>query len=181
MLNSFTARVFVHSPNSSKATFARYAVAVLAVALGWAARTALTPLWGPTAVPFIFFYPAIVGTAWYGRRGPALLAIALSTLTADWFFIEPRHSLWLHHPSEAVALFAFVVVDLILVGAIELMHAARERLARELAQRLKAEAQLAAEKELLTTTLRSPAAHNFATQAVLRGLPYSSRSSSFAA
>jgi hypothetical protein len=61
------------------------------------------------------------------------------------------------------------------------MHAARERLARELAQRLKAEAQLAAEKELLTTTLRSPAAHNFATQAVLRGLPYSSRSSSFAA
>jgi K+-sensing histidine kinase KdpD len=106
MPNSFTARAFVHSPNSSKSTFARYAVAVLAVALGWAARAALTPLWGPTGIPFIFFYPAIVVTAWYGRRGPALLAIALSTLTADWFFIEPRNSLWLHHPSEAVALVA---------------------------------------------------------------------------
>jgi PAS domain-containing protein len=125
------------------------------MALGWAARAALTPLWGPTGSAFIFFYPAIVVTAWYGRRGPALLAIALSTLTADWFFIEPRNSFWLHHPSEAVALVAFVIVDLILVGAIELMHGARERLARELAQRLKAEAQLSTEKELLATTLAS--------------------------
>ncbi len=110
---------------------------------------------GPTAVPFIFFYPAIVVTAWYGRRSPALLAIALSALTADWFFIEPRHSFRLDQPSEAVALVAFVIVNLILVAAVELMHSARERLATELAQRLRAEAQLAAEKELLATTLIS--------------------------
>lgn len=110
---------------------------------------------GPTAVPFIFFYPAIVVTAWYGRRSPALLAIASSALTADWFFIEPRHSFRLDQPSEAVALVAFVIVNLILVAAVELMHSARERLATELAQRLRAEAQLAAEKELLATTLIS--------------------------
>jgi PAS domain S-box-containing protein len=135
--------------------FVRYALAVLLVSLAWAARAALTPLWGPTAVPFIFFYPAIVIAGWYGRRGPALLAIALSTLTANWFFIEPRHSFALHHPSEAVALAVFVIVNLILAGAIDLMHGARDRLANELAQRLKAEAQLAAEKELLATTLTS--------------------------
>ena len=147
---------FVDSPNPiGKSTFARYAVAVATVVLAWAARAALTPLWGPTGVPFIFFYPAIVVTAWYGRRGPALLAIVLSTLTANWFFVEPRHSFWLSRPSEVVALAAFVIVDLILVGAVELMHGARERLARELGQRLKTEAQLAAEKELLTTTLTS--------------------------
>jgi PAS domain S-box-containing protein len=127
----------------------------VAVVLAWAARAALTPLWGPTAVPFIFFYPATVLTAWYGRRRPALLAIALSALTADWFFIEPRHSFRLDQPSEAVALVAFVIVNLILVAAVELMHSARERLATELAQRLRAEAQLAAEKELLATTLTS--------------------------
>jgi PAS domain S-box-containing protein len=140
---------------SGKPIFERYAVAVVAVVLGWAARAALTPLWGPTEVPFIFFYPAIVLTAWYGRRNPALLAIVLSSLTADWFFIEPRHTLLFHNRGEAVALGAFVVVNLILVVAIELMHLARERLAAELAQRLKAEAQLAAEKELLATTLTS--------------------------
>ena len=147
---------FVRSPNSiGKSTFARYGVAVVAVVLAWAARAALTQLWGPTAVPFIFFYPAIVVTAWYGRRSPALLAIALSALIADWFFIEPRYSFRLDQPSEAVALVAFVIVNLILVAAVELMHSARERLATELAQRLRAEAQLAAEKELLATTLTS--------------------------
>jgi PAS domain S-box-containing protein len=138
-----------------ESTFARYAVAVVAVFLAWSARTALTPLWGPTTPPFIFFYPAIVIAAWYGRRGPALLAVALSTLVADWFFIEPLHSFALAHLSEVVALTAFVIVDLILVGAIELMHGARERLATELALRLTAEAQLAAEKKLLATTLTS--------------------------
>ena len=145
-----------HSTKSfSKSRLATYSVAVALVFLAWASRTALTALWGPTAVPFIFFYPAIVITAWYGRRGPALLAIALSALAANWFFIEPRHSFSFSHTSEAVALIAFVFVDLILVGAIELMHIARERLADELEQRLKTEAQLAAEKELLETTLTS--------------------------
>ena len=156
MPNSSATSTFVHSANPiGKSTSARYAVAVVAVILAWAARTALTPVLGPTAVAFSFFYPAIVLTAWYGRRGPALLAIALSTLTADWFFIEPRNSLRLNGFSDVVALTAFVIIDLILVAAIELMHGVRGRLAAELAQRLKAEAQLAAEKQLLATTLTS--------------------------
>jgi PAS domain S-box-containing protein len=149
-------------PNSSaflnrigQSSFARYIVAIGGVVFAWGAREALTPLWGPTALPFIFFYPAIALTAWYGRRGPATLTIILSTLAADWFFIEPRHTLYLHHWSEFIALIAFVVVNGILVAAIEFMHRSNDRVRTELAQRLEVEAQLAAEKELLATTLTS--------------------------
>jgi len=138
-----------------RSSLARYALALLAVILAWAAREAFVPLWGPTALPFIFFYPAIVLTAWYGRKGPALFAIALSTLAADWFFIEPRYTFWPRHSDEIVAIFAFVIVDLILVAAIELMHLAQERLSIELVRRRATESQLAAEKELLATTLTS--------------------------
>src|SRR2546423_3274463 len=74
-----------HFPNSvGRSAFVRYGIAVGAVVLAWAARAALTPLWGPTELPFIVFYPAVVLAAWYGRRGPALLAIVLTTLAADW-------------------------------------------------------------------------------------------------
>src|SRR3954470_15576926 len=101
-----------YSQSVGRSPFVRYAFAVLVVVAGWAARDALTPLWGPTAVPFIFFYPAVVLAVWHGRRGPAILALVLSTLTADWFFIEPFHSLRLHHPSETVAIIAFVIVNI---------------------------------------------------------------------
>ena len=67
---------------------ARYGVAAGAVVLAVAGRAAFTPLWGPTFLPFVFFYPAIVFAAWYGRFGPALLSIVLSALAADWFFME---------------------------------------------------------------------------------------------
>jgi hypothetical protein len=68
-----------------RSAFARYAVASGVAVFAWAAREALTPLWGRTELPFIFFFPAIVFAAWYGRRGPALLAIVLSTLLAGGF------------------------------------------------------------------------------------------------
>jgi K+-sensing histidine kinase KdpD len=68
-----------------RSAFARYAVAIGVAVFAWAMREGLTPLWGRTELPFIFFFPAIVFAAWYGRRGPALLAIVLSTLLAGGF------------------------------------------------------------------------------------------------
>src|ERR1041384_842391 len=70
----------------------RYALAVTAVVLGWAARDVMSSGVGPTALPFIFFFPAVAIAAWFGGLGPGLLSIALSALAANFFFIEPARA-----------------------------------------------------------------------------------------
>ena len=52
--------------------WARYGVAIASVVLGWLAREALTPGIGPTALPFIFFFPAVAIAAWFGGLGPGM-------------------------------------------------------------------------------------------------------------
>lgn len=102
-------------------------IAVGSVLLAWLLREALTPLWGPNWVPFLFFFPAIVLTAWYSRLRFALLAIGLSTVLASYYFVEPRHKLRISEPAELLGLASFVVVALVIAIAIELMHRANAR------------------------------------------------------
>lgn len=105
----------------------RYIIAVGAVVLAWLLREAGTPLWGPTALPFIFFFPAIVLSAWYGRFRLALISVALSALLAEFFFLQPRFSLAITRPVDLLALTSFVVVAVSIALAIEYMHRANER------------------------------------------------------
>lgn len=112
---------------SKTAWLPRYIIAVGAVILAWLLREAGTPFWGPTALPFIFFFPAIVLAAWYGRLHLALLSIGLSALLAAFFFLEPRHSFLIANPVDILALVSFVVVGLCIALAIESMHRANTR------------------------------------------------------
>ena len=56
--------------------------------LGWIAREALTPALGPTALPFVSFFPAIALAAWFGGLGPGVLAVVLAALAAAVFFVD---------------------------------------------------------------------------------------------
>jgi PAS domain S-box-containing protein len=136
---------------ASRPLLARYGVAAGAVMLAVAVRAAFSPLWGPTLLPFVFFYPAIVFAAWYGRFRPALLSIVLSALAADWFFMEPLYSLALRHPGEVMALVSFVAVGLCITSAIEAMHRAKEHALAELDERKRAEASLRRNEENFRT------------------------------
>lgn len=124
-------------------TWARYAVALGAVGAAIATRALLTPEIGPTALPFITFFPAVAVAAWFGRLKPAVLCLVLSALAADRFFTEPLHSLHGSSGSHALALAAFVLSAGVIVVAIETMHAARSRLAGEMGQKQRAQAGLA--------------------------------------
>src|SRR5688572_25770401 len=104
----------------------RYGVAIAAVALGWLAREALTPWIGLTALPFITFFPAVAWAAWYGGLGPGVLAIALSALASNWFFVEPLNTL---RAVNAVTVVGFPIAAGFILVAIELMHKARRDLA----------------------------------------------------
>lgn len=116
-----------------KPVWTRYGAAIGCVLVGWLAREALSPAVGPTALPFIFFFPAIAMAAWYARLGPGVAATLLSAAAAAWFFIEPVHRWNVGSIGDAIALPAFVLSGLIIVCAIEAMHRAR---ASEASQRI---------------------------------------------
>ncbi len=70
-----------------------YGVAILSVALASVIRLELDPLLGGSA-PLLIFAAAVILTSWFGRFWPGLLATALSLLTMDYLFFEPRYSIF---------------------------------------------------------------------------------------
>src|SRR5436309_1099617 len=156
MLLKSRVKAFSRKPSSKpRPAWARYSVAAAAVILGWLAREALTRAVGQTALPFIFFFPAVAMAAWYGGFGPGAAAAVLSAAAADWFFIEPVRTWAVNSFGDVVALAAFLISCLFIIGAIEAMHRARARAQAELAERRRVEAELVRVREMFTTTLGS--------------------------
>jgi len=68
-----------------------YLVAVLNVAIALGASLLLERFhFRPASGQFLIFAVAI--SAWYGKRGPALLSLILSLVCMDYFFMEPRYT-----------------------------------------------------------------------------------------
>ena len=61
----------------------QYGLALASVALAWGITEALEPY---TTLRTPLFYIAIVASAWFGRIGPGLLAVTLSTLAIGYYF-----------------------------------------------------------------------------------------------
>ncbi|HKX62987.1 MAG TPA: PAS domain S-box protein, partial [Verrucomicrobiae bacterium] len=137
------------------AHWVRYAVAVASVVVALAAREWMSGMFGPTAFPFIFFFPAVAVAAWYGGAGPGALATVLSAAAAAYFFIDPVKTFALSTIHDVAGLAAFIVSSAFILGAVESMHRARARLDEEIDRRQEAQAALSLEKELLGTTLAS--------------------------
>ncbi|HEX6032665.1 MAG TPA: DUF4118 domain-containing protein, partial [Tepidiformaceae bacterium] len=126
----------VSQPSSSEPTgarmagrpvWARYGVALGTVLLAWYARQALTHAVGPTALPFVFFFPAVAVAAWWGGFVPGLMSVALSSLLANWSFMRPTWTLTLS-TYDLAAVLAFAASCMFILGAIEMMHRARASL-----------------------------------------------------
>src|SRR5205807_9730848 len=64
---------------------------VLSVLSG-AVETAVPLLLGHYTFRTAFFFVAILVSAWFGGRGPGLFAVLLSTLSINFFILEPRFS-----------------------------------------------------------------------------------------
>jgi PAS domain S-box-containing protein len=50
----------------------------------------------PSIAPFVFFYFAVAMAGWIGGRLPSLLAVAISTVVANYYFLPPLGALSLH-------------------------------------------------------------------------------------
>lgn len=70
-------------------TLWRYGLAVVSVAVALIITKSLETYTDITPL----FYAAIVVSAWFGGRGPGLVAVALSTLAIDYYLVEPLYTL----------------------------------------------------------------------------------------
>ena len=63
--------------------------------------------------PFLFlFFAAVMASAWFGGTIPGLLAVILSTLAIDYFFVPPFHSFAVN-PTDEAYFAAFVACSLV--------------------------------------------------------------------
>jgi len=146
------------SPESSRLfgnPWLRYAASVGAVGAALAFRLLLMPSSGRGELPFIFFYPALVFAAWFGRLYPVLLALGLSALAADWFFLDPKYDLAVETPIYRVGMAVFIGCGGCMILAVEAMHRANDRARKEIEERKRSEAALLSSQQSLTTMYRS--------------------------
>jgi PAS domain S-box-containing protein len=129
------------SRNRDESAWARYALAAAAVAsaAGLTLALRLSSSAQGARVSFAFFYIAVFVAVWFGGRGPALFAGALSVLVADLFFLPA--GLLAPDLSGLLPNLFFITISLLAVLLIE-----RSR-------RAEAEARLS--RESLETTLKS--------------------------
>jgi C4-dicarboxylate-specific signal transduction histidine kinase len=106
-------------------------LAIALVSAAWAVSTLLQNR--VSAAGFLFFYTAVVLSAWYGGRWGGLLAVILATLTVEYFFMPPLHSLRVD--AQSLPLFVEFAASSAVVGwfsawrkkaEIELRHARDE-------------------------------------------------------
>src|SRR5215208_6325207 len=102
-----------------------YGVAVLAVALVLVLRLVLAPLITQQS-PFLLLAGAVMIAAWFGGLGPGLLATALGTLVADYFFLPPQGS-FTGPGLHALPLVLFAVQGLVISSLTEALRTARGR------------------------------------------------------
>ncbi|HYF52006.1 MAG TPA: ATP-binding protein [Planctomycetota bacterium] len=121
-----------------RASWSGYAVAVLCVAIAALLRVAAYPLLGP-GFPFIFFFPAVMLSAWYGGTRPGTLATVLVTAIAP-LFLEPVGAYTIDSPSDVIGLLLFLVCCMIIsmfAGQFYNARARAEELNIELQQRMR--------------------------------------------
>jgi PAS domain S-box-containing protein len=104
----------------------RYLAAVVLTVLATVLQMWLAPVLG--GARYLILIGAIVISATYGGFGPALLAIALASLSAKYFFITPNHSLMLTNRADAIQLTIFDIFMIVLSWMVAMYRAEAARL-----------------------------------------------------
>ena len=95
--------------NVVRVILGRLGILLLAVGLAFACTLLLQPLF---PYPFLFlFFGAVMASAWFGGTIAGLLAVLVSTLLVDYFFVPPFHSFSISTTAEAY-LASFIVCAL---------------------------------------------------------------------
>ena len=85
-------------------------------------------------LPFILYFAVVLVAGWYGGRGPGIFALVVSALVANYFFLEPVHTLSITRVN-LVQTSVFVVESIGILALADLIRVQRVN-ERELTQRL---------------------------------------------
>jgi signal transduction histidine kinase len=102
-----------------------YVVAFVATAVLLVLRLALDTVVEATS-PFLFFAPAVMISAWYGGRGPGLLATVVGAIAANYFLLAPTGR-FSNGPDDLVKTIVFFVVGGQISWLSGALHAAKRR------------------------------------------------------
>jgi serine phosphatase RsbU (regulator of sigma subunit) len=96
---------------SSAGPVVRYGGAIASVAVATLLAYVIQPLNGPSA--FLLYFAAVSISSWFGRLGPTLVAIVLSLLALDIFFLPPVWALGMS-VTDAVGVGVFVLLAILM-------------------------------------------------------------------
>ena len=99
---------------------ASYGVPLVAVALAFFGRAAIND---GSFGPFTTYYPGIIISAFVGGLGPGVLALALSSLTA-WFWFLPPDGSWVLGKEQIISLCIFALVGAVSVVVVQILNSA---------------------------------------------------------
>jgi len=102
---------------------ARYGLAVVATLIAFAITVAISREW--SAPIFLVFVLAVALSAWYGGRGPSVLAALLAIVLIKFEFKEPVGSLRVKDLEDLIPFTVFLVVALVISLTIEALIRAR--------------------------------------------------------
>lgn len=124
-------------------TFLRYLSALSVWLISFALRVLIQPL--TPYSPHILFIPSLMLVAWFWGRGPALLFLATTTITASVFFIPRTGEFHFADPTELATSLQFLLVGAAVMLIVDRLVAAR----RELDRQLQSTEQLSAQRQTL--------------------------------
>src|SRR5205807_9606261 len=87
----------------------RFALGPVFVALAMLARFFVWPFLHQE-VPFLFLWPAVIASAWFGGFGSGLLATIFAALAEVYFVLDPRGSFGVASSDEAAGAALFVLL-----------------------------------------------------------------------
>ncbi|MGG6293695.1 PAS domain-containing protein [Leptolyngbya sp. AN02str] len=126
------------------------------VAIGVTVIALLLTLWLETILAQttgVFFYMAIAITTWYGGRRPGIVAVVLSALALNYYFIPPTRQIRISSFSEFLWLFFVLGVGLI-INVLTASLQESKRIAAERKQLLQQEQAARSEVEVLLQQLK---------------------------
>jgi PAS domain S-box-containing protein len=103
----------------------QYGMAIASVTIALLLMLALDPVLQLTQAPFLLFFGAVAISAWYGGRGPGIVATLLSAVFANYFFQYPQYS-WSLNLVGVLRMALFIlegVLVSLLVGALRTAQA----------------------------------------------------------
>ncbi len=125
-----------------EAGFSRYGLAVVVIGLATIIKFGLNWLTGsPVAntTPFLTFFPAVMLVVWYAGIGPGLFSIFLSSISANYFFMEPAFQFRFFSSQEILNLAIFILNNLLIILLCYILRQSLDSTQAELAQRREAE------------------------------------------